>query len=53
MEEADAELVERVANRGDLALLKLMDATLYLEIEAFRKRLACGVALKLMSHTVE
>lgn len=36
-----------------MALLKVMDACLLLELESFRKRLACGVAIKLMSSTVE
>lgn len=53
MEEPDSELVEKVVAKGDLALLKLMDACLYLELEALRKRLACGVAIKLMGSTVE
>ena len=31
----------------------MMDATLYLEMESFRKRIACAVAIKLMCFTVE
>ena len=34
-------------------LSKMMDATLSLDIESFRKRLACAVAIKLMCFTVE
>ncbi len=32
MEEADAELVEKIIQKGDLALLKIMDACLLLEL---------------------
>lgn len=39
--------------KGDLALQKMMDASLALDIESLRKRLACGVAIKLMRSTVE
>lgn len=53
MEEQDAELVERILNKGDDYMLKVMDAALWLEMEGFRKRLACGVAIKLMKFTVE
>ena len=53
MEEQDAELVEKILNRGDDYMLKVMDAALWLEMEGFRKRLACGVAIKLMKFTVE
>lgn len=53
MEEGDAELVEKVVAKGDYLLLKLMDGALALEMEGLRRRLACGVALKVMRCTVE
>ena len=53
MEEGDAELIDKVISRGDDFTLKVMDAALWLEMEVLRKRLACGVALKLMGFTVE
>jgi hypothetical protein len=53
MEESDAELVDKIMTKGDHFMHKMMDATLSLEIESFRKRLACGVALKLMRSTIE
>lgn len=36
-----------------MAILKAMDACLFLEVESLRKRLACSVAIKLMGSTVE
>ena len=53
MEEGDSELIDKVIAKGDGFTLKVMDATLWLEMEVLRKRLACGVALKLMGFTVE
>jgi len=53
MEDTDADLVEKIIAKGDLFLQKMMDATLSLEIESFRRRLACGVAMKLMKSTIE
>jgi len=42
-----------MAEKGDQTLLKMMDVSLSLEMESLRKRLACGVALKLMQCTME
>lgn len=53
MEEGDAELIERVMERGDGFVSQLLDLVQYLEMEPLRKRLACGVALKLMRLTLE
>ena len=53
MEDSDANLVEKIIEKGDYLLLRVMDACLFLEIEWIRKRIACGVALKLMRSTVE
>jgi hypothetical protein len=53
MEESDADLIDKVVARGDEALLRALDATLKLEMETLRRRLACGVAVKLMCFTVE
>jgi hypothetical protein len=53
MEEADAELVDSIFEKGDEFVLRLFDLSLYLEMEPLRKRLACGVALKLMKSTLE
>jgi hypothetical protein len=53
MEEGDAELVERVMGRGDQFVWKMLDLAQWLEMEALRKRLACGVALQLMRSTLE
>jgi len=44
--------VEKIMAKGDLAIQKMMDASLALDIESLRKRLACGVAIKLMCSTV-
>jgi hypothetical protein len=53
MEEGDAELVERVMDKGDQFVLKLFDLAQHMEMESLRRRLACGVALKLMKSTLE
>ena len=53
MEESDAELIDSILAKGDDHTLKAMDAALLLEMEPFRKRLACGVAIKLMKFTVD
>jgi hypothetical protein len=53
IEVADAELIEKLAVKGDMAILKAMDACLYLELESLRRRLACFVAIKLMGSTLE
>lgn len=53
MEEGDAELIERVMEKGDGFVSQLFDLVQYLEMEPLRKRLACGVALKLMRLTLE
>lgn len=53
MEEGDAELIERVMEKGDGFVSQLFELVQFLEMEPLRKRLACGVALKLMRLTLE
>ena len=56
MEEKDADLVHEVMNSkdDDLALFKkVLDATSYLQIEDFKKRLMAGLTIKLLKSTVD
>ena len=53
MEEEDAALIDRVMEKGDDFLLKVMDLASHLEMESLSRRLACGVAVKLTQSTLE
>jgi len=39
--------------KGDSYVLEMLNVSTYLEIEQLKRRLACGVAMKLMRSTLE
>jgi hypothetical protein len=52
MEEADAEYIDKIMLKGDHFVLRMLQISTALDVEPLRKRLACGVALKLMKSTL-
>lgn len=53
MEEADAELVDRIYSQGEELFKKVLDGASYLDIEDFRKRLIAAIAIQMTKHTVD
>jgi hypothetical protein len=53
MEEADASYIDKIVLKGDHFMLKMLQISTTLEIEQLRKRLACGIAIKIMQSTME
>lgn len=53
MEEADAKYVQKIMEKGDATLLKVLDASQYLDVEEMKKRLIVGITLRMISHSVE
>lgn len=48
MEEGDAELVEKIVAKGDNLMFRMFELCQFLDMDHLRRRLACGVAIKLM-----
>lgn len=53
MEKNDAEYIDRIMKNSDEFIKKILDAATLLEIEDLKKRLYCGIAIKLMSKTLD
>lgn len=52
MQEQDAELIDKIIQKGDNLTFRMLQLAQYLNMEHLRQRLSCGVALKLMKSTL-
>ena len=46
-------MINKIVEKGDDLILRMMEVSLFLDMDSLRRRLACGVALKVMCCTVE